>query len=242
MLKSIHGTVKWGEQCDRAGGWAPGWDPGWLNWARSCSTGGLTAEYTWPGSFRPCRDNWGRLSVQLRSNLTQAIVCGGRSTHSVWPRRNAKVCGLCTFMHWRWLQMSTAANNCLLALSVKGIKVQNYWKENRNDVNSYMKRSKLGAPVPTQCVDLPIKVALTSIFILIRVLNTTPEFLKLFSQPAATSFNLTSVSQFLWVKFLLTPLIHTQAWSIWYPEWNLHLCSVMPLSQITLRDCLLCII
>lgn len=84
---------------------------------------GLTAEYTWPGSFRPYRDNWERLSLQLRSNLTQAIVCGGRSTHSgldsvnVWLHCNAKICELWTFMHWRWLQMSTPANNGLLSLS-----------------------------------------------------------------------------------------------------------------------------
>lgn len=49
----------------------------------------LTAEYTWPGSFGARRDNWERLPPQLRSNLTQAIVCAGRSSRSGSDSNNA---------------------------------------------------------------------------------------------------------------------------------------------------------
>ena len=119
---------------------------------------GLTAEYTWPGSFGPYRDNRERLSLQLQSHLTRGIVCGGRSTHigfdsiNVWLHRNAKACGLCTFVHWRWLQRSTPANSSLsfpgrqwrkqqraslvgsgpvliITCWSRWISIQNYWRE-----------------------------------------------------------------------------------------------------------------
>lgn len=43
---------------------------------------GVTAEYTWPGSFRPSRDNRKRLLAQPQPKLTKGIMCGGRSKQS----------------------------------------------------------------------------------------------------------------------------------------------------------------
>ncbi len=63
---------------------------------------GVTAEYTWPGSFRPSRDNWERLPPRLQPKLTKGIMCGGRSKQSkvdsvnVWLRYHAEV-SVCTF-------------------------------------------------------------------------------------------------------------------------------------------------
>ncbi|KAI3359556.1 hypothetical protein L3Q82_013956 [Scortum barcoo] len=50
---------------------------------------GVTAEYTWPGSFRPSRDNWERLSPRPQPKLTKGIMCGGRSEQSKVKRLKA---------------------------------------------------------------------------------------------------------------------------------------------------------
>lgn len=43
---------------------------------------GVTAEYTWPGSIRPSRDNWERLPPRPQPKLTRGIMRGGRSKQS----------------------------------------------------------------------------------------------------------------------------------------------------------------
>lgn len=43
---------------------------------------GVTAEYTWPGSFRPYRDNRERFPPRPQPKLTKGIMCGGRSKQS----------------------------------------------------------------------------------------------------------------------------------------------------------------
>lgn len=43
---------------------------------------GVTAEYTWAGSFSPFRDDWERLLPRLQPNLTKGIMCSGRSKQS----------------------------------------------------------------------------------------------------------------------------------------------------------------
>ena len=43
---------------------------------------GVTAEYTWPGSFRPSTDNWERLPPRLQPKLTKGIMCDRRSKQS----------------------------------------------------------------------------------------------------------------------------------------------------------------
>lgn len=96
-IRRWDGIVKWGQRCHWVGGWDKIQDD---STQPGPAAQGLTVEYTWPGSFRPYRDNWERLSVQLQTKLTQGIVCGGRSTRSgcdsinVWLHRNAKVSGL----------------------------------------------------------------------------------------------------------------------------------------------------
>lgn len=53
---------------------------------------GVTAEYTWPGSFRPSRDNCERLLPRLQPKLTKGIMCGGRSPHSKVDSLNVWLC------------------------------------------------------------------------------------------------------------------------------------------------------
>lgn len=43
---------------------------------------GVTAEYTWPGSFRSSGDNWERPPPRSQPKLTKGIMCGGRSEQS----------------------------------------------------------------------------------------------------------------------------------------------------------------
>lgn len=43
---------------------------------------GVTAEYTWPGSFRPSMDNWERLPLRRQPKLTKGIMCDRRSKQS----------------------------------------------------------------------------------------------------------------------------------------------------------------
>lgn len=61
--------------------------------ARPASTAqGVTAEYTWPGSFRPSRDNCERLLPRLQPKLTKGIMRGGRSPHSKVDSLNVWLC------------------------------------------------------------------------------------------------------------------------------------------------------
>lgn len=53
---------------------------------------GVTAEYTWPGSFRPSRDNWERLPPQPQPKLTEGIVCDRRSKQSEVDSVNVWLC------------------------------------------------------------------------------------------------------------------------------------------------------
>lgn len=93
-----------GSRCHRVRVWACRYEPGRFSSTRPAPAAkGVTAEYTWPGSFRTSRDNWERLPPRLQRELTKGIMCGGKSTQSngdsvnVWLRYHAEV-SVCTFM------------------------------------------------------------------------------------------------------------------------------------------------
>lgn len=92
----------------------------------------MTAEYTWPGSFRPSRDNWERLPLWLQRKLTKGIVCSGGSTQSQVDSVNVRLhcrteVSVCTFMRrarrrlWGCRRRPTTTNSCLLSLCVSSL-------------------------------------------------------------------------------------------------------------------------
>lgn len=81
---------------------------------------GVTAEYTWPGSFRPSRDNCERLLPKPQPKLTEGIMCSCWSPHSkvdslnVWLHYHAAA-SMCVFMCvWGVAGWGRSTNYCLL--------------------------------------------------------------------------------------------------------------------------------
>lgn len=104
-VKQVY-TTQWsgeaGSLCHTVRGRACRSEPGRSAWPAPPAQG-VTAEYTWPGSFRPSRDNWERLPPQPQPKLTEGIVCDRRSKQSkvdsvnVWLCYHAEVFCVCLY-------------------------------------------------------------------------------------------------------------------------------------------------
>ncbi|KAF3699942.1 hypothetical protein EXN66_Car015629 [Channa argus] len=75
------GAARWGHDVTQSEGGPADKSLGVAAWPAP-SAQGVTAEYTWPGSCRPFRDNCERLLPRPQPKLTKRIMCGGRSPHS----------------------------------------------------------------------------------------------------------------------------------------------------------------
>lgn len=113
-----------GSRCHAVRGSACGHEPGRFSSARPAPTPkGVTAQYTWPGSFRTSRDNRERLPPWPQHKLTKGIMCGGRSTQSsgdsvnVWLCYHAEVSVYALFVHGRGCGAAGGSRLLLTAVS-----------------------------------------------------------------------------------------------------------------------------